>query len=141
LDSAVISVFLALLQGKWRDDSRLDFQTISPMDSGDHNHRYSARIALGTRLKRWRLSEHRKISDVAASLGVSTPTWGHWETGEHLPSGDLLIAIEDLTGIPLHVLFCPHLETCPQLKMGQDPMIYDCCCQCVRAQARHQAGS
>ena len=113
----------------------------SPMDSGDHNHRYSARIALGTRLKHWRLCEGRKISDVAASLGVSTPTWGHWETGEHLPSGELLIAVEDLTGIPLHVLFCPHLDTCPQLKNDQEPPSYHRCCHCVRAPQGPGSGS
>jgi hypothetical protein len=117
----------------------LDFETISPMDSGGHNHRYSARIALGTRLKHWRLSENRKISDVAASLGVSTPTWGHWETGEHLPCGELLIAIEDLTGIPLHVLFCPHLDTCPQLKKGHEPLLFNRCCPCVKAQPGSQS--
>jgi transcriptional regulator with XRE-family HTH domain len=111
------------------------------MDSGDHSHRYSARIALGTRLKHWRLSEHRKIADVAADLGVSTPTWGHWETGEHLPSGDLLIAIEDLTSIPLHVLFCPHLDDCPQLKNGQETMMDHCCCQCRTTPAGHRSGS
>jgi transcriptional regulator with XRE-family HTH domain len=92
-------------------------------------HRYSARVALGMRLKHWRRRENRKISEVAAMLGVSTGTWGHWETGERLPSGDLLLAIENLTGIPLYVLFCPHLETCPQALNVQKPTAGHPCCQ------------
>jgi transcriptional regulator with XRE-family HTH domain len=72
---------------------------------------------------------NRKISDVASLLGVSTSTWGHWETGERLPSGELLLAIENLTGIPLHVLFCPHLETCPRARNGGLPTKEHPCCQ------------
>jgi len=49
---------------------------------------------------------------------------------EHLPSGDLLIAIEDLTGIPLHVLFCPHLDDCPLAKEGLIPRPDQPCCKC-----------
>jgi transcriptional regulator with XRE-family HTH domain len=75
------------------------------------------------------LTKNRKISEVAGLLGVSTGTWGHWETGERLPSGDFLLAIEDLTGLPLYVLFCPHLETCPQAKIGQMPTKEHPCCQ------------
>ena len=83
------------------------------MDSENHSHHYSAHIALGLRLKHWRKRGELSIAAAADELGVSTATWGHWETGEHLPSGDLLLAIETLTGIPLHVLFCPHLDSCP----------------------------
>lgn len=100
------------------------------MDSGNHSHHYSARIALGMRLRHWRLSQDLNIAIAAGHLGVSTATWGHWETGEHLPSGDLLLAIEDLTGMPLHVLFCPHLETCPQARNGHIPKSDQPCCKC-----------
>jgi transcriptional regulator with XRE-family HTH domain len=92
-------------------------------------HRYSARVALGVRLKHWRQRQSRKISEVAAQLGVSTGTWGHWETGERLPSGELLLALETLTGMPLHVLFCPHLDACPQIGCGQTPSKDRPCCQ------------
>jgi transcriptional regulator with XRE-family HTH domain len=98
------------------------------MEATNHHH-YSARVALGMRLKHWRSLESRKISEVAAMLGVSTSTWGHWETGERLPSGDLLLAIEDLTGIPLYVLFCPHLDTCPHGPGGQIPTKNQPCCR------------
>jgi transcriptional regulator with XRE-family HTH domain len=98
------------------------------MNNGSHHH-YSARVALGIRLKHWRLQENRKIAEAATLLGVSTSTWGHWETGERLPSGDLLLAIEKLTGLPLYVLFCPHLETCPQARSGQKPTTGHPCCQ------------
>jgi DNA-binding transcriptional regulator YiaG len=101
----------------------------SPMISENHSHRYSSGIALGIRLKDWRLRESLKISVVAAQLGVSTATWGHWETGEHLPSGDLLLALEQLTGMPLCVLFCPHIDSCPQLKNDHKPVAYRRCCQ------------
>jgi len=100
------------------------------MDSGNHNHHYSARIALGMRLRHWRKRGDLSIAAAANAIGVSTATWGHWETGEHLPSGDLLLAIEDLTGIPLHVLFCPHLDNCPQANNGHIPSPGQPCCKC-----------
>jgi hypothetical protein len=102
-------------------------------------HRYATTIALGMRLKDWRHRKGQKISDVAVQLGVSTATWGHWETGEHLPSGDLLLAIEQFTGMPLHVLFCPHMDACPQLKNGREPLAYAVCCQCGTALSRLDA--
>ena len=100
------------------------------MDSGNHHHHYSARIALGLRLKHWRTHSELSIAAAADALGVSTATWGHWETGEHLPSGDLLLAIEDLTRIPLHVLFCPHLDDCPHASAAQTPPMSQPCCRC-----------
>jgi transcriptional regulator with XRE-family HTH domain len=100
-------------------------------DGSQHHHRYSENVALGARLKHWRLRDKRKISEVAALLGVSTGTWGHWETGERLPSGDLLVAIQTLTGLPLRVLFCPNLETCPQMADGKIPSMDHPCCQCA----------
>jgi DNA-binding XRE family transcriptional regulator len=100
------------------------------MDYGNHSHHYSARIALGLRLKHWRTHGEMNIASAADALGVSTATWGHWETGEHLPSGDLLLGIEDLTGMPLHVLFCPHLDFCPRVHTGQPPPMGRPCCQC-----------
>jgi transcriptional regulator with XRE-family HTH domain len=97
------------------------------MHIGNHSHHYSARIALGLRLRHWRSCQQLSISCAADSLGVSTATWGHWETGEHLPSGDLLLAIEDLTRIPLHVLFCPHLIDCPYATQPPPDGAQPCC--------------
>ena len=100
------------------------------MDSGNHRHHYSARIALGLRLKDWRKRGELSIASAADALGVSTATWGHWETGEHIPSGDLLLAIEDLTGMSLHVLFCPHLDSCPHANASHPPPLNQPCCHC-----------
>jgi DNA-binding transcriptional regulator YiaG len=107
-------------------------ESILPAMPPDHQqHRYTERVALGARLKHWRLGENRKMSEVAALLGVSTGTWGHWETGERLPSGELLLAIQNLTGLPLRVLFCPHLDNCPQIGSGKTPRMDQPCCQCA----------
>ena len=100
------------------------------MDPGHCSHHYSARIALGMRLKHWRKRGELSIAAAADSLGVSTAAWGHWETGEHMPSGDLLLAIEDLTGMPLHMLFCPHLDSCPHANTGHPPPLHQPCCHC-----------
>ena len=72
-----------------------------------------------------------RARQVADRLGISSTAWRRWETGEHLPSEDLLHAIEDLTGMPLYVLFCPHLETCPLAMTGQSPTANGPCCQCA----------
>lgn len=107
----------------------------------ERRHHYSDRIALGMRLKEWRMRDDRKISQVAVLLGVSTATWGHWETGERMPSGDLLLAIEDLTGMPLHVLFCPHLNMCPHARNGNVSGIGSPCCRSCVQQPTPDTGS
>jgi len=86
------------------------------MKPDHHSHHYSPSIALGMRLKHWRVSQNLNIALAANQLGVSTATWGHWETGEHLPAGGMLLSIQSLTRMPLHVLFCPHLDNCPRAK-------------------------
>jgi DNA-binding transcriptional regulator YiaG len=113
--------------------NRFSSSGITSMHSENHPHHFSARIALGMRLKHWRSDRQLSIVSAAKALGVSTATWGHWETGEHLPNGDLLLAIEDFTRIPLHVLFCPHLDSCPQAKTGSIPKPGQPCCQCGRS--------
>jgi transcriptional regulator with XRE-family HTH domain len=107
------------------------------MYSANHSHPYSSRIALGLRLKDWRRRREMNIASAANALGVSTAAWGHWETGEHLPSGDLLIAIEDLTGMPLQVLFCPHLLNC-RFTRDDPPPAGQSCCQCGASAAEGQ---
>lgn len=99
------------------------------MDPETHSHHYNSRFAIGRRLKYWRQRENLSIATAAIELGVCTSTWGHWETGEHLPSGDLLLAIEDLTRMPLHVLFCPYFDVCPHLT-GAAPPPNSPCCHC-----------
>ncbi len=103
------------------------------MNGDKPSYRYSTRIALGARLKHWRQQKDLKISGVAAALGVSTATWGHWETGARLPSGDLLLALEALTGQPLHVLFCPYLNDCPQLRSDGTSTSEPRCCHLCRS--------
>jgi transcriptional regulator with XRE-family HTH domain len=92
-------------------------------------HHFSDCIALGRRLRHWRSLEQRKISEVALQIGVSTATWGHWETGEHLPGGDMLLSLSKLTGMPIHMLFCPHIEQCPHYENGTLPDPSHPCCQ------------
>jgi transcriptional regulator with XRE-family HTH domain len=83
------------------------------MDSKPGDHFYADRTLLGARLKWWRTQQGLTIENVAADLGVSTATWGHWETGHTFPSGDMLLNISLMTKLPLQLLFCPHMEACP----------------------------
>ena len=76
-------------------------------------HHFANRSILGMRLKWWRQKEGLKIAAAAHDLGVSTATWGHWETGHTFPSGEMLFDLCALTGLPLQLLLCPHMEDCP----------------------------
>lgn len=76
-------------------------------------HHFADRTVLGKRLKWWRNKEGLKIAAAAGNLGVSTATWGHWETGHTFPSGEMLLDLCELTGLPLQLLLCPHMEDCP----------------------------
>ena len=100
------------------------------MHSNRDDHFYAHRTSLGARLKWWRTKQTLTLENVASNLGVSTATWGHWETGHSFPSGEMLLDLSRLTGLPLQVLFCPHLETCPFNDAGQFPLPEIPCCQC-----------
>ena len=67
----------------------------------------------GSRLKQWRESKGKKISDVAGEFGVAPSSWGHWETGHCLPSGENLLLLAEYTGVPLQHFICPNSERCP----------------------------
>jgi len=100
------------------------------MDPKADDHFYAHRTTLGARLRWWRAQQAQTIENVATALGVSTATWGHWETGHSFPSGEMLLDLSRLTGLPLQVLFCPHLETCPFNEPGKAPVADIPCCQC-----------
>ncbi|NQW99929.1 helix-turn-helix transcriptional regulator [bacterium] len=100
------------------------------MTSDHEAHFFAKRSALGKRLKWWRERRDLKIEAAALQLGVSTSTWGHWETGRTFPSGEMLLALSSLTQLPLQLLFCPHLETCPLHDQVTAEGVS--CCQCGR---------
>jgi len=63
-------------------------------------------------LRQWRTGQKRKIADVAGYLGVSTATWGHWETGLYMPSVETLHLVSEITQIPVRYLVCPDSGRC-----------------------------
>lgn len=83
------------------------------MELNPEQHHFANRSILGKRLKWWRQKEGLKIAAAAHDLGVSTATWGHWETGHTFPSAEMLFDLCGLTGLPLHLLICPFMEDCP----------------------------
>jgi len=100
------------------------------MESKPGDHFYDDRTLLGARLKWWRTQQGLTIENVAADLGVSTATWGHWETGHTFPSGDMLLNLSQMTALPLQLLFCPHLEACPFHQPRQQYLADASCPEC-----------
>ena len=96
------------------------------------DHAYTGRMALAQRLRWWRETNNLKIAAAAECLGVSTSAWGHWETGERFPSGEMLLALARFTSLPLRVLLCPNLESCPFVLAGDMASIVSGipCCKC-----------
>ena len=92
-------------------------------------HHFSDLTVLGKRLKWWREKQGFKIAAAAQSLGVSTATWGHWETGHTFPSGEMLFDLCTLTKLPLQLLVCPRMEDCPFYNDGQTSSLDSCCCR------------
>jgi len=68
---------------------------------------------IAARLKHWRESQEKTISNVAGEIGVAVSTWGHWETGHSFPSGDNLLLLAAYTRIPIQHLLCPNADKCP----------------------------
>jgi len=64
-------------------------------------------------LRKWRAARGRKIADVASEFGVATSTWGHWENGGCLPTGENLCLLAEFTRIPIQHLICPNSRRCP----------------------------
>ncbi len=54
----------------------------------------------------------RKMEATADELGVSTATWGHWETGHSFPTSNMLFLLAEYTSLPLPKLLCPFGLTC-----------------------------
>lgn len=94
------------------------------MKTQTQDHFFAEKTIFGARLKWWRGNQELSIEAAALMLGVSTATWGHWETGHTFPSGMMLLNVSHLTGLPLHLLFCPHYETC----RAQTPDETAACC-------------
>jgi transcriptional regulator with XRE-family HTH domain len=69
-------------------------------------HPFEKATALPQMLREWRLANQIKLSAAANDLGVSTSTWGHWETGARFPKGKKLLKLVEYTGISLHQLIC-----------------------------------
>lgn len=65
------------------------------------------------RLREWRESNGIKVSTAAAELGVAPSTWSHWEAGRRFPSGTLLIALVNYTGVSLVDFICENSADCP----------------------------
>ena len=101
------------------------------MTPPDPRHIYAERLALARRLKWWRAVTGLKIEAAARQLGVAAATWGHWETGARFPSGEMLIALGGVTGMPLRVLFCGSLDRCPFVRDGVAPGPGALCCECA----------
>jgi transcriptional regulator with XRE-family HTH domain len=83
------------------------------MPHHDEPHFFADRTILGSRLKWWWTTHGLKTATAARELGVSTSTWGHWETGHTFPTGEMLLDISTFTKLPLQLLFCPHMDECP----------------------------
>ena len=64
-------------------------------------------------LRQWRKERGVKESVAAKELGVSTATWGHWETGARFPSAKNLLALSRYTKIPIEHFFCTNRHRCP----------------------------
>ena len=54
-------------------------------------------MELGTRIRQARTKVGLSIRDLAALLGVSHATVGHWETGTHAPSVAALLKVAEIT--------------------------------------------
>lgn len=72
------------------------------------------------RLRHWRESQGKTISNVSGEIGVAVSTWGHWETGYSFPSVDNLLLVADYTRIPVHHLLCPNAHKCPFPRTDDD---------------------
>jgi transcriptional regulator with XRE-family HTH domain len=69
-------------------------------------------VVLGANLRQWRIMHGRKMEATAEELGVSTATWGHWETGHSFPTSKMLFLLAEYTSWPLPKLLCPFGLSC-----------------------------
>ncbi|MBJ6725167.1 helix-turn-helix domain-containing protein [Geomesophilobacter sediminis] len=71
---------------------------------------------LGKNLAAWREQKGLKMEAAARELGVSTATWGHWETGRRFPAMKQLSCLAQYLGVPP----CRLIANCPERCDGCD---------------------
>lgn len=76
--------------------------------------RKTARKLLAERLRAWRKQRGVPLKTVAQELGVSTATWGHWETGARFPSEGFINLLARYLGMPVcHLFSCAGAASLP----------------------------
>lgn len=69
---------------------------------------------LGNNLVAWREQRGLKMETAAKELGVSTATWGHWETGRRFPAMNQLSILAQYVGVPPCRLISDCTEVCQE---------------------------
>lgn len=72
----------------------------------------TAKKNLAKNLHTWRERKGMKIEVAARQLGVSTATWGHWETGRRFPALHHLSCLSLYMKIPICRLICHYDDDC-----------------------------
>jgi transcriptional regulator with XRE-family HTH domain len=77
---------------------------------------FSEDVAQDTALRRWRLKHGFTQLWVAQRCGVSVNAVSRWEQGRRKPTGEALLCLMTLTGIPAEALIFPtrYLEQHPE---------------------------
>lgn len=72
----------------------------------------TAKKNLAKKLHAWREQNGVKMEVAAKELGVSTATWGHWETGRRFPVLQHLSCLSQYLKIPICRLICHYPKKC-----------------------------
>jgi len=72
----------------------------------------STRKNLARNLYTWREKNGVKMEVAARELGVSTATWGHWETGKRFPALQHLSCLSQYMQVPICRLICFNSGKC-----------------------------
>ena len=72
----------------------------------------AAKKNLARKLNTWREQNGVKMEVAAKELGVSTATWGHWETGRRFPALHHLSCLSLYLKVPICRLICFHTDKC-----------------------------
>lgn len=67
---------------------------------------------LSRTLLRWREQNAIKMEAAAKELGVSTATWGHWESGRRFPGLHHLSCLSQYLNVPVCRLICCKPDEC-----------------------------
>ena len=79
---------------------------------------------LSKNLRIWRERKGVKIEIAAKEFGVSTSTWGHWETGRRFPAWPHLLSLSRHLDIPTRCLICfdsDKCNACPETTLTTPP--------------------